>query len=135
VDEVKRKLEEIDIVAYTSFSISDSSEKAKDAAKPIVAFIIAATPQVVLERHGIHIQEASRVKDAIVSGKIGDAIANVTQAMLDAFCVYGTPAECIRKIEEISKTGVTQFVVGSPIGPDPSTSIELVEHEIIPSFG
>ena len=135
MDEAGRKLEEVDIVAYTSFSTADSSEKAKNAAKPVVAFIVAATPPVVLERHGIPAQEASKVKDAIASGKIGDAMASVTQAMLDAFCVYGTPSECIKKIEDISKMGVTQFVVGSPIGPDPSASIDMVKREIMPSFG
>jgi 5,10-methylenetetrahydromethanopterin reductase len=55
--------------------------------------------------------------------------------MLDAFCIYGAPADCIGKIEEILKTGVTQLVVGSPIGPDPAASIEIIRREIMPSFG
>jgi 5,10-methylenetetrahydromethanopterin reductase len=135
VDEAGRKMEELDVAAYTSFSISESAEKAKGAAKPVVAFIVASSPPLVLERHGITARDAGRVRDAITSGKFGDAIAGVNDAMLDAFCIYGAPADCIGKIEEILKTGVTQLVVGSPIGPDPAASIEIIRREIMPSFG
>lgn len=134
-DEAGRKLGEIDVAAYTSFSVAESAEKAKGAAKPVVAFIVASSPLVVLERHGIAPQDAARVRDAIASGKFGDAIASVNDVMLDAFCIYGAPADCIQKIGEISKIGVTQLVVGSPIGPDPATSIEIIRREIMPGFG
>ena len=133
-DEAGRKMAEIDIAAYTSFSISDTETKAKSAAKPVVAFIVASSPPKVLEKHGISDEEALKIRNAISSGKIGDAIANVSDVMLDSFCLYGTPAGCIEKINEISKSGVTQLVVGSPIGPDPSASIEIIRREVIPIF-
>lgn len=133
-DEAGRDVKEIDIAAYTSFSIADSDEKAKKAAKPVVVFIISAVPPVVLERHGIPAEDASKVREALKSGKFGEAMAGITEAMLDAFCIHGTPADCVRRIEEISKSGVTQFVIGSPIGPDPMVSIEIIRNEIIPMF-
>ncbi len=135
VDEAGRKLEELDIVAYTSFSVADSAEKAKGAAKPVAAFIVASSPPMVLERHGIAAEDAGKVRDAIASGKFGDAIAGVNDAMLNAFCIYGAQADCIKRIREIAKIGVTQLVVGSPIGPDPAASIEIIRREIMPSFG
>ena len=133
-EEVGRSPEEIDITAYTSFSVADSKEKAKEAAKPVVVFIISATPSVVLERHGIPIEDASKVKEALKAGKFGEAMAGITEAMLNSFCIHGTPADCIKRMEEISKSGVTQLVIGSPIGPDPSASIGIIRDEIMPSF-
>lgn len=133
-DEVQRSIDEVDITAYTSFSVAASAEKARGVAKPVVAFIVASSPPAVLEKHGIAAQDAGKVRDAIASGKLGDAIAGVNEAMLSSFCIYGTPADCVKKIEEISKIGVTQLVVGSPIGPDPLASIEIIRREIMPGF-
>lgn len=129
-----RKMEEIDVAAYTSFSVADSSEKAAEAAKPIVAFIVSSTPEVVLKRHDISMEEVSVVKEELGKGKFDKVIAAVTTGMLDSFSVYGTPAECVEKISELSKIGVTQFVIGSPLGPDPVASIEIIKEKIIPSF-
>ncbi len=133
-EEVGRKLEEIDITAYTSFSVSDTEINAKNAARPVVAFIVASSPSKVLEKHEISDEEALKIRNAIASGKIGDAIAGVNDKMLDAFSICGTPNSCIERINKISKIGVTQLVVGSPIGPEPSDSIEMIRREIIPSF-
>jgi len=133
-DEAGRDFKEIDIAAYTSFSVADSDEKAIDAAKPVVVFIISATPSVVLERHGIPAEDASKVRGALKSGKFGEAMAGITEAMLNSFCIHGTPVDCIKRIEEISKSGVTQLVIGSPIGPNPSASIGIIRNEKMPSF-
>lgn len=133
-DEAGRDFKEIDIAAYTSFSVASSVEEAKKAAKPVVIFIVSATPPPVLERHGISIEDASKVRKALESGNFGEAIEGVTDAMLNSFCIHGTPPDCVRRIEEISKSGVTQLVIGSPIGPDPLTSIGIIRDEIMPSF-
>lgn len=129
-----RKMEEIDVTAYTSFSIADSHEKAAEAAKPIVVFIASSTPEAVFKRHKISMEEVSLVKEELRKGKFEKAVAAVTEEMLDSLSVYGTPAECVEKILELSKTGVTQFVMGSPLGPNPAASIEMVRREIIPHF-
>lgn len=55
--------------------------------------------------------------------------------MMDAFAICGTPDDCIEKISGLIKVGVTQIVVGSPIGPDRTEAIKLVGKEIIPYFG
>ncbi|MFQ6129973.1 MAG: 5,10-methylenetetrahydromethanopterin reductase [Candidatus Hadarchaeaceae archaeon] len=133
-DEAGRDLREIDFAAYTSFSVASSDEEARKAAGPVVVFIVSAAPSSVLERHGISIEDVSKVRKALESGNFGEAMAGVTKAMFNSFCIHGTPADCIKRIEEILKSGVTQLVIGSPIGPDPSTSIGIIRDEIMPSF-
>lgn len=134
VSKANRKIEELDIVAYTSFSIAEEEAKAIEAAVPVVAFIVGGSPTVVLERHGIDLEKAQAIKDALVQGKFGRAFKNVTNDMVEAFSIAGTPKQCIDKIERILEAGVTQFVVGSPIGPDLIKSIRMIGEKIIPVF-
>ncbi len=132
LDKVGKK--EFDIVAYTSFSVSEDREEAKKMATYVVAFIAAATPSVVLERHGIPESDVQQIREFIGTGKIGKAAKSVTEQMLEAFSIYGTPSECAEKMAELVKIGVTQLVIGSPIAADKMKAIELVGKEILPTL-
>jgi len=46
--------------------------------------------------------------------------------MLDAFSIAGTVDEVSSKIEELLKAGVTQVVMGSPLGPKKKAAIDLM---------
>jgi len=52
--------------------------------------------------------------------------------MIDAFSIYGTPAEMNAKIQALTAMGVTQIVAGSPIGADKNASIRLIGKYVIP---
>nr|MDO8061679.1 5,10-methylenetetrahydromethanopterin reductase [Candidatus Freyrarchaeum guaymaensis] len=132
LDKVGKK--EFDVVAYTSFSVSEDREEARKMATYVVAFIAAAAPSVVLERHGIPESDVQQVKEFIGMGKIGKAAKSVTDEMLEAFSIYGTPSECTEKMAELVKIGVTQLVVGSPIAADKMKAIELIGKEILPTL-
>jgi 5,10-methylenetetrahydromethanopterin reductase len=133
-EEASRDLTTIDVTAYTSFSVDYDVEKAKKKAKPIVAFIVAGCPPKVLERHKISVEDASKIGNALATGKFGEAFDAVTNQMLKRFSIYGTPKDCIEKIRELMEIGVTQLVVGSPIGPKKKNSIDIIAKEIIPEF-
>ena len=123
----------IDIVAYTCFSVDLDKAKAKEAAIPVVAFIVAGASDKVIERHGIKKEDVNRIREYLSKGKILDAFKAVTDDMLEAFSIYGTPKECIDKINTLLKVGITQIVFGSPIGPSKKKSLELVG-EILEHF-
>jgi 5,10-methylenetetrahydromethanopterin reductase len=125
---------EIDIAAYTSFSIHENYEQAVKAAIPVVAFIVAGCPTRILETHGINSNSALEIRNSLVRGKFGNAFAKVSKQMIDTFSVSGTPDMCIEKIATIAKTGVQQFVAGSPIGPNVRASINLFTSQIMPHF-
>ncbi|MHA2294640.1 MAG: 5,10-methylenetetrahydromethanopterin reductase [Candidatus Hodarchaeales archaeon] len=128
---------ELDISAYVSFSVHEKESKARKEAKIVVAFIVAGCPPPILDRHGVDINEAKKIGE-LISGGIGknwDELMNsVTDPMIDSFAVAGTPDNCIKRIQELSETGVTQFVIGSPIGKDKAEAIKLIGKDIIPSF-
>jgi hypothetical protein len=41
---------------------------------------------------------------------------------------------CNEKINRLLKAGITQFVVGSPVGPNVRKSIDLISEQVIPQF-
>jgi 5,10-methylenetetrahydromethanopterin reductase len=112
-----------EIVAYTSFSVSEDREAAKKAARQPVAFVASASPPPVLERHGVDAELADEIGGHVERGEFSEAFGKVSDAMLDAFSVYGTPAECAERVDALYETGVDTVVVGSPLGPEPADAI------------
>ena len=128
-----RNMEEIDVAAYACMSVDKNPEKAKQAAVPVVAFIAAGSPPMVLERHGIDMEKVEKIRNALKKGDFGTAFSTVDDTMLEAFSLYGTPEDVVEKIKGLAKMGVTQVVAGSPIGPNKEKSIKLIGKEIIPA--
>jgi 5,10-methylenetetrahydromethanopterin reductase len=129
-----KSLEELTISAYTSFSIADSIEKAVKAVIPVVAYIVAGCPEAVLERHGLNPEDASRIREAIVQADWKAAFSKVTNDMIEAFSICGTPETVVEKVSQLVRTGVTQVVVGSPIGPNVRKSIDMIAEKVFPHF-
>ena len=134
IEKAGKKPEDVDVAAYTSFSVHRKAEKAVKAAIPIVAFIVAGSPATVLERHGIDPREAKKILEAIHQENWKEVFSSVTTEMVEAFSVCGTPEECVEKIVKLEKLGVTQFVMGSPVGPRMRKAIQTVRNEIMPHF-
>jgi len=129
-----KKLEDLSISAYTSFSIASDYEKALKAVVPVVAYIVAGSPEMILEHHGISVDVASKIRDAIVHGQWKEAFSHVDNSMVEAFSICGTPKTCTEKIAKLVKVGVTQVVAGSPIGPNMRKSINMIAAEVFPHF-
>ncbi|MGV8174435.1 MAG: 5,10-methylenetetrahydromethanopterin reductase [Methanothrix sp.] len=126
-----RRPEDVQISAYASFSADKDPAKAVNASKIVVAFIVAGSPENVLSRHGIGMDEAKVISDAISKYNFKAAMDGVTPKMTEAFSVSGAPAECRARVDELLKTGVTQIVVGSPIGPNKESAIKLIGKQVI----
>jgi 5,10-methylenetetrahydromethanopterin reductase len=129
-----KKLEDLSISAYTSFSIASSYDKALKAVIPVVAYIVAGAPEMILVQHGISVELASKIRDAIVHGQWKEAFSYVDSNMVEAFSICGTPETCIEKIDKLVKVGVNQIVAGSPIGPNMRKSINTIAAEVFPHF-
>jgi 5,10-methylenetetrahydromethanopterin reductase len=125
---------DVDIAAYTSFSVNEDPKKALKAAAPVVAFIVAGSPAPVLEKHGIMVSKADEIRAALKVGDFPKAIGAVTPEMINAFSIAGTPDMCIEKIAALKKIGIGQFVVGSPVGTNVKQAIDLIGKKIIPQF-
>lgn len=114
-----------DFAAYASVSVAADGEAARAAARPPVAFITAGAPPPVLERHSIDRGRAGDIGDAISGGEFSAAFEQVSDQMLDAFCVAGTPETVSERLETLLETA-DSVVVGSPVGPDIDEAITLL---------
>lgn len=118
--------ENFDLIAYSSTSINEDDETAKNAARIVVAFIIAGSPQHILERHGISEKIKNDIYLSLSKGNIGGAIRLVTDNFIDEFSIAGSPDEIIPKIKSLEKVGVDQYIAGAPIGKNIDESIRLL---------
>jgi len=129
-----KRFDEVDVAAYTSFAVHEDIQKANKAAARVVSSIVAGSPPQLLEKHGIDVKKAEEIKDALKANDWGRAFSGVTPEMISAFSVCGTPDMCIERIAELLKSGISQFVVGSPIGANVREAINLISEKILPHF-
>ncbi|WAI01901.1 5,10-methylenetetrahydromethanopterin reductase [Methanogenium organophilum] len=129
VDE--KKFKKFDVGAYTAMSIDQSEKKARNAAKIVAAFIAAGSPPPLLERHGLDLDNVGKIKDALSRFDFGAVGGLVGDAEIDAFTIAGTPEMVKEKCEDLTASGVTQIIFGSPLGPDMTNSIRLLGKYII----
>jgi 5,10-methylenetetrahydromethanopterin reductase len=89
-----------------------------------VAFIVAGAAPPVLDRHGIDAGDAEAIGDHIAAGEFTEAFGRVTEGMIDAFSVAGTPGTVVDRMAALRES-TDGIVIGSPLGPDPEAAIEL----------
>ncbi|MBX0305315.1 5,10-methylenetetrahydromethanopterin reductase [Haloarcula salinisoli] len=116
---------EFDLAAYASVSVAEDADAAREAARPPVAFVAAGSPPPVLGRHGIDQDVASDIGDAISAGDFEEAFGLVTEPMLDAFCIAGTPEDVAERVEAL-REHADSVVFASPLGPDIEDAISLL---------
>ncbi len=116
---------EFEFAAYASVSVAADADEARDAARPPVAFIAAGAPPPVLDRHDLSAEVATEIGTAISAGEFTDAFDLVTEQMLDAFAIAGTPETVEARVDELFEH-VDSVVFGSPLGPDIEEAISLM---------
>ena len=115
---------EFDFAAYASVSLAADADAAREAARPPVAFITAGAAPPVLDRHDIDRETAAAIGEHISAGEFDDAFGAVTEKMIDAFCIAGTPDQVDERIDGVLEHA-DSFVAGSPLGPDLDEAIRL----------
>ena len=116
---------EFDLAAYASVSVAEDADAAREAARPPVAFVAAGSPPPVLDRHDIDREAASDIGEAISAGEFSEAFGLVTDAMIDAFCIAGTPEDVAERTDAL-REHADSIVYASPLGPDVETAITLL---------
>jgi len=116
---------EFDFAAYAAVSVAEDGDAAREEARFPVAFVAGGAPPPVLERHDIDRAAANAVGDAVSAGEFREAAGEVTDAMLDAFCIAGSPGEVESEIDAVLEYA-DSFVAASPLGPDAERAIELL---------
>jgi hypothetical protein len=114
--------------------VAENEKKARKPVVPVVAYIVAGSPPFILEKHGIPVEKAEKIRSDLANRNWGEAFGAVDSNMIDSFAVCGSPDQCIEKIETLFKTGISHFVTGSPLGPNVRASIKLFGIDVLPHF-
>jgi 5,10-methylenetetrahydromethanopterin reductase len=120
---------DFDLIAYAAVSVDEDGEAAREAARPPVAFITAGAAPPVLKRHGIDPEAAAEIGDRVSAGEFSAAFDLVTPGMIDAFCMAGSP-ETVRERAGAVAEHADGLVVGSPLGPDLETAVDLAAESV-----
>jgi 5,10-methylenetetrahydromethanopterin reductase len=116
---------EFDFAAYAPVSVAEDAEAARGAARYPVAFVVGSAPPPVLARHDVDREAAGRVGEAVEAGEFSAAADRVTDRMLRAFAVAGTPEDVEEQITAVLAYA-DSFVAAAPLGPDIETAIGLL---------
>ncbi|MFB6228806.1 MAG: 5,10-methylenetetrahydromethanopterin reductase [Halobacteriales archaeon] len=120
-----------DFVVQASVSVAGEAEAARETARQAAAVIAGGAAPPVLDRHGIDVDLASEIGELVSAGKFRPAFAKVSEPMIDAFCVAGTPADVAGRIDAI-REDADGVVAATPLGPDRATAIDLLADATAP---
>jgi 5,10-methylenetetrahydromethanopterin reductase len=124
----------VDIAGCVWISIAkDRQSAAIDPLKELVAYFGPLLGVKGLAAVGLSHQEFSPVHEEFKKSGIKSALRLVTDKMLK-LAIYGSPDDCIERLENLQRSGVTQVLLGAPLGPDPQEAIRIMGQKIIPYF-
>ena len=115
-------------VAITSLlptSVAETREEAFDAMRPGLAFYCGFFPRYnrLVAEYGFA-DEAAAIAEAFACDGLDAAIGLVTDAMVDATGVAGTPEECRDKIEAYRASGIDLPII-SPFARGPGSKARI----------
>jgi 5,10-methylenetetrahydromethanopterin reductase len=122
---------EFDFVVQASVSVAGEAEAARETARQAAAVIAGGAAPPVLDRHGIDVDLAAEIGDLVSAGEFRSAFEKVSEAMIDAFCVAGTPADVADRIDAI-REDADGVVAATPLGPDRGAAIDLLADATAP---
>jgi 5,10-methylenetetrahydromethanopterin reductase len=133
--EAGRDPKQVGLVFGPLTAISEDRDQAKAFARRTLAFYLpylAPMPEYV----GMEPEAVGRVQVATGRGAMDEALALISDEILNNFALYGTPRDVIEAIERmVSETPVTRIEFGMPHGPNGSVeAIHLLGKHVLPHF-
>lgn len=108
-----RQLSHIEIGASIVFSASEDRKEALEAAKRGLLFYIIYPEFDPIVRTTRFTAEINALREAYWSGNRQEAYKMLTEDIVGAFVIFGTPEECRKKLEEYRRAGLELFVIRS----------------------
>jgi alkanesulfonate monooxygenase SsuD/methylene tetrahydromethanopterin reductase-like flavin-dependent oxidoreductase (luciferase family) len=120
-------------------SISRDGDAAKQHAKRFVSHIASGWPDDVLAAKGIDPKAIQAVRQAYAENRGVDYASALTpDAAVDRLIIYGTPEQCIGRLQNLfqlaERHGFSEITIGVPLGPDVPEAIDLWGTEIFPAL-
>jgi len=110
-----RKLSDIDIAAYLLTLVEKSKEEALNAARkdPFVNYMLSVQDDYLYEGTGIDPIKKKPIAENYFRGNLAASSSFVTDEMLEAFTLVGTPDQVCDRVKEYQKAGLNLPVLQS----------------------
>ncbi len=79
-------------------------------------------------------EEIEAVERGMLSGDFEGAARAISDDTLRRFSCFGTPADIVRRMEELFDAGVDVFEFGTPHGENEAEAVRLLGDEVLPAF-
>ena len=121
------------VVAYVPLAVSDDAAEARASMRPLVArYVGALHGQSILDDAGLGAARTQPFRDALVAGR--PAADLVTDAIMDAVAIAGTPAQCRAALARWAEAGLDGVVAVLPGRADVDGQIERLGRELSPAW-
>ena len=133
-ERVGRKIEDVELVNSPSYFLSDDKKKAIDVMRSSAYFKILDSPDVVHKKIGTDLRMIELARKALRDGDSKRAISLISDEAVEKFTILGSSDECIEKIDNQFKFGLSHILLNLPHGVDTEEMIMKTGREIIPAF-
>ncbi|MGI0084998.1 MAG: LLM class flavin-dependent oxidoreductase [Nitrososphaerales archaeon] len=128
----QRERKDIEVVNSVVVSVSDNRSRARQAAKPTCAYLVAWLDDETASEYKIDENGRKKISKFVAAGDESSASKFVDDKMLDLLTVCGKPQECVEKCREHLNHGVDQIAFCEPFGPNPFEAITQIARRVVP---
>lgn len=129
-----RPLSDLSICVGRRVVVTDDVARGRDSVRPALALYIGGMGSrernyynELFRRYGFE-EEARRIQDLYLDRRRDEALAAVTDEMVDLVTTIGPIEECRRQLDELERLGVTEMAMGLSVpGGSPADVLEALE--------
>lgn len=121
------------VVAYLPVAVSDDRREARAWMRPVLArYLGVLHGQSILEDAGVGAERTLPFRDALRAGRVATDL--VTDDLVDALAVAGTPADCRAALARWANAGLDLPIAVAPPGADLAHQLERFGRELSPAW-
>jgi len=121
------------VIAYIPVAVSDDRAQARAWVRPLIAgYLGVLHGQSILQDAGLDHARTQPFSDALAAGRLAADL--VTDDLIDAFAVAGTPNECRAALARWAEAGLDGAVAVVPRGDGLERQLERLGRELAPAW-
>ena len=126
-----RSRDEFVVISYVPLAVSDDGKEARTWVRPLLAHYLGILHgQSILQDAGMDAARTQPFRDALTGGR--SAADLVTDDLIDAFAIAGTPGECRAGLARWADAGLDCAVAVVPARADLARQLERIGRELVP---